>query len=88
MKGKNKWWILGLAIAVGGALYLNRGTWQIYREQSAVRSRNEARMRAVEAERAKLLDQKARLETPIGQEEQARRNGYKKPDETPLQLRP
>ncbi|MBA3725449.1 MAG: hypothetical protein H0W86_03115 [Armatimonadetes bacterium] len=88
MKRKSKWWILGLAIAVGGAVYLNRETWQIYRQQSAAKARNEARMQAVEAERTNLLDKKARLETAIGQEEQARINGYRKPDETPLRLRP
>ncbi|MGI8922573.1 MAG: hypothetical protein ACR2HJ_00800 [Fimbriimonadales bacterium] len=87
MKRKSKWWILGLAIAVGGAVYLNRETWQIYRQQSAAKARNEERMQAVEAERTKLLDKKARLETAIGQEEQARISGYRKPDETPLRLR-
>lgn len=85
---KRKWWILSLIIAVAAAVLLNRETWSIYLNQSAERAKNEARMRAAEAERTNLLDKKSRLTTPIGQEEQARKQGYHKKGETPLVIRP
>jgi flagellar basal body-associated protein FliL len=85
---QSRWILLGLALVIAGVGYLGRSTWSLYSDQAAVKERNERRMRAAEAERAKLLDEKARLESSVGQEELARKQGYRKPNERPLDLSP
>lgn len=75
------------AIIVAGALYLNRGTIEIYSEQKQILQDSDARMKNAEAERARLLIEKARLESPAGKEELARKLGYKQAGEVPVRVR-
>lgn len=85
---KLRWWVLGLLVALLGAAYLNKDTFSMYQEQLAIKNKNEARMKAAEEERARLLNRRTQLESPIGQEELARQQGYKKKGEKPLIVLP
>lgn len=79
--------LIGAALVIGGAVYLNRGTIDIYAEQKQIQRDSDARMKAAESERARLLMEKARLESPAGKEELARKMGFKQPGEVPLRPR-
>jgi len=81
---KLRWIVIGAVIAVIGAAYLNRDTLRILGDQLSNKNKSEQRMQAAETERAKLLDKRATLETSVGQERQARENGYKRKGEKPL----
>lgn len=74
----------GLLLAFAIAAYLSRDTWTLYVDQQTKAKASEARMRAAEEERAKLMNEKARLDTPVGREEAARKLGYRKPGEHSL----
>ncbi len=80
--------ILGAALILLGVIYLNRDTWRLYKDQMATKSRNDERMRAAETERAELIRRRAELSSPVGQERLARKQGYRKPGEQPLELHP
>ena len=85
---KMRWFVFGVVLVLAGVLFFNRKTWTLYRDQAAIEKRNDQRMRGAEAERAKLMDKKADLESSVGQERMAREQGYKKPKEKPLELGP
>lgn len=75
---------VALALATGVALSIK--PWQIYGEQRKLADGKAAEMVAAEAGRTKLMEQKARLESATGREEMARKQGYLKPGEQPLEL--
>lgn len=76
--------LTALLIAAAAAVFFNVNTWEHLQEQRAKKSQSDARMQAAEEERARLLEEKADLESPRGREAQARREGYIKPGEEPL----
>jgi len=80
--------IAPILIALGGialGAYLSRDTWQVYRAQRADANVANAKMREAERTRAELLRQEARLDSAAGREELARKNGYLKPGEVPIE---
>ncbi|MCH8274498.1 MAG: hypothetical protein IH851_06895 [Armatimonadetes bacterium] len=81
-------WILSALVAGVTAVYLNLETWQLYREQMDLMRQGVERLRQAERQKAELQEEKARLNTPVGMEEAARRNGYRKPGEEPLRTEP
>ena len=72
------------AAALG--LYLSRGPWIAYREQGAKADAASHDMLRAESEKKELLVQQAKVESALGQEQQARSQGYLKPGEEPLKL--
>ncbi len=76
--------VFGVAIALCIAIYLNRGTIDIFAEQKQIQKDSNERMKNAEAERARLLMEKAKIESPSGKEELARKMGYKQNGEIPL----
>lgn len=76
-----------IVLALIVAAFYNRSTWEHYRDQQRKREASDARKRAAEEERARLLEEKAELESPRGKEQQARGHGYVKEGERPLDLR-
>lgn len=74
--------VVALAVTVGVALSVK--PWHLYLEQREKTDMAKAEMRDAERERAELMRQRARYESPVGREELARERGYRKPDERPL----
>lgn len=60
--------------------------WQKFRTQLALRDEALAESKEIERQRVDLLSRNARLDSPFGMEEQARRLGYRKPYERPLAI--
>jgi hypothetical protein len=75
------WFLVCVAVAIGIAIYLNRETISLYREQIAKQRTAEAEMARHEDAKAKLLREKARLQSPVGREEEARKSGYRREGE-------
>jgi hypothetical protein len=71
----------GVVLAVGLGLYLSRGPWLAYRDQKTKADIATKEMLKVEGEKAELERERAKLETPMGKEELARRNSYVKQGE-------
>lgn len=71
-----------LAISIGVALSLR--PWQLYLDQRERSQEATADMKAAERERADLIRERNRYESPVGREELARERGYHKPGERPL----
>ncbi|MFN8139801.1 MAG: hypothetical protein U0R49_08400 [Fimbriimonadales bacterium] len=78
------WVIAAVLIALVLASYFTRNTFKLYKEQEQIAKQSEQQLRKAELERAKLITEKARLENPVGQEEMARKMGYRKPNERDL----
>jgi hypothetical protein len=82
---KNKWPALTLALGVlGMTAYATHDDWEAVRDQKAVAHRAEVDRQDAEADLVELTARRAKLETPAGQEEQARKLGYTRPGEAPL----
>jgi len=77
--------IVTLSLAI--AAFATRGDWSRLRDQQKVASSAEAERQAAEIKRAELAEKRARLETPAGQEAQARSLGYRRPGEEPLRTK-
>jgi hypothetical protein len=75
--------ITALAIAA----FATRDEWSALAKQRAEASNAETRKQAAEKKYADLAEQRARLETPAGQEKQAREMGYRKPGEETMSTR-
>ena len=76
-----------VAVAVGIAAFTTRDEWAGLQGQQRVAADAEARRQEAERKHADLAEQRARLETPAGQERQAREMGYHKPGEEPMPFR-
>lgn len=79
-----------LAIGLGAvcvAAFATRDDWSGLRNQRAIASEADNRRHEAERKYAELAEERARLETPAGQERQARKMGYRKPGEQPLTTR-
>jgi len=77
--------VVTLSLAI--AALATRDDWGRLRDQRSIASSAEAERQAAEAKRSELTEKRARLETPAGQEEQARSMGYRRPGEEPLRTR-
>lgn len=71
----------GVVAAVCLGIYLSREPWATYREQKNKADIATKEMLKVESEKTNLERQRAKLETPMGQEELARRSSYVRPGE-------
>ncbi len=76
--------VCAAAAAAGIAAYFCRDTFSMVRDQMTRTAKSEKKMNDAEAERAKLLTEKARMSSPAGREEAARQLGYKRPGELPV----
>ena len=74
-------------LALGIAAFATRDDWTALGKQRAATAEAESRKQAAESKYAELAEQRARLETPAGQERQAREMGYRKPGEETLPVR-
>ncbi|MBV6503822.1 MAG: hypothetical protein AKCLJLPJ_01916 [Fimbriimonadales bacterium] len=78
------YWAVAFLFALGVSLYLNRERLRIYFEQIDEKRQNDELMRKAEADRAKLLEERARVDSPLGMEEKAREMGLRKKGEEGL----
>lgn len=85
MKRKLVWNVAILVAAVGTGLALSARPWQVYREQRKIADESIREMREAEGKKAELTRQRAKVETALGREELARKQGYRRPDEIPIE---
>ncbi len=76
--------VLALVTAVSVGVVLSVKPWRDFNEQRAKRDVAVAEMRAAERERAAEIERFQRLQTPFGREEEARKLGYRRPNEKPV----
>jgi hypothetical protein len=76
-----------VVIALGVAAYATRDEWAALKDQRQNATEAEARRQAAEQKYADLAEERARLETPAGQERRARELGYRKAGEETLNVR-
>ncbi len=74
--------IVLVAVALGFALSLR--PWQVAREQRKIADEAQREMRLAESKKTELTRQRAHAESSLGREELARKQGYRRPDETPI----
>ena len=73
--------------AVSVAAFATRDEWTALGGQRQKAAIAEAKRQEAERKYAELAEERARLETPAGQERQAREMGYRKPGEVQLPTR-
>ena len=73
-----------IVLAASVAAFATRDDWAGLADQKRITNDAEARRQEAERKYADLAEQRARLETPAGQERQAREMGYRKPGEEAL----
>lgn len=73
--------LLAFAAALGAALSFK--PWQAYMEQKSETEELRRNMRSLEAEKARLIEERGRAESPVGVEQLAREQGFRKPGEVP-----
>ncbi len=81
---KLAYWITFVVVAASVGAYVAREPWGRYQEERALARRANEEMKKAEAERAQLIEQKARYKSPAGREELLRDSGYTKQGEQPL----
>lgn len=79
------WHALLLVLAAGVGAALSVESWRHYSAQNERAEAAQTEMRLAEAERTRLMRQQTRLESPIGREEGARKLGYRRANERPLE---
>ncbi|MCC7434940.1 MAG: hypothetical protein IT363_09670 [Methanoregulaceae archaeon] len=72
--------------AIGLGVGLSLKPWQVYREQRKLADDAIREMRTAESKKTELTRQRAQAESSLGREELARKQGYRRPDETPLEV--
>lgn len=72
--------VAAMALGIG----LSAKPWQVYREQRKLADDAQREMRAAESKKTELTRQRARAESSLGREELARKQGYRRPDESPI----
>lgn len=77
---------LTVVAAVSAGFFFARAPWQNLAAQKAEHRKQLRHTRSIEAERSRLLQEKASLQSPYGMEQKARELGYRKPYERPLEL--
>ena len=80
------WSVLTVCFAVAVGLAISHEPWQEYQKMRQESHNTVEEARKIERERAALLHENARLDSPAGMEEIARERGYRPADEKPLEL--
>lgn len=75
-----------VASAIGLGVGLSLKPWQVYREQRKLADDAIREMRVAESKKTELTRQRAKAESSLGREELARKQGYRRPDETPIEV--
>lgn len=78
------WNALFLTLAVAFGVLLSLKPWEQYREQRQETDEAVSQMRDAERERADLIRERMRYESPAGREQLARERGYRRPGEQSL----
>ncbi len=86
MARKLVWILLFFVAAIAAGVAFSLKPWQQYATQKSKADQATAEMRAAEHEKSDLVKQKARYESPIGKEQLARERGYKKINESPVEV--
>jgi hypothetical protein len=76
--------LLLAVLAVGAGVVLSQRPWQVYRAQQNATDAQLHRMHLAENQQIADIQLHAKLDTSIGREELARKQGWKKPGEVPL----
>ncbi len=84
MKSKVIWNLAIAGTAIVAGIMLSLKPWQVYGEQRRLADDSIKEMRAAEDKKADLTRQRAKYESALGREELARKQGYRRPDETPI----
>lgn len=79
------WHALLLVLAVGVGAALSVESWRHYSAQNKRATEARDEMRLAESERARLMREQSRLQSPVGREERARERGYRRVNERPLE---
>lgn len=87
MKRKRIWTWSVVVLAIGAGLALSATPWRAYTKQQAATDAQVGEMRAAEESRSALSRQKAQIENPIGREELAREQNFRRPGEVPVEGR-
>ncbi len=72
------------AITCGIALTMK--PWTVYKEQKVIAESYQEDANKAERERVKLEQDRAKLDSTLGQEELARQSGFRRAGETPIDL--
>lgn len=72
--------------AVGLGVGLSLKPWQVYREQRKLADDAVVEMRQAESKKTALTRKRAQAESSLGREELARKQGYRRADETPIEV--
>jgi len=83
MRRKQIWTWSVVVLALGAGLALSATPWRAYFTQQALTDAQLNEMRTAEESRSALSREKARLENPVGREELAREQNYRRPGEQP-----
>jgi len=78
--------VLFVISGIGLGVAFSIKPWQVYREQRHAADEALTEMKQAERARTDLMLKKDRYESPIGREELARSQGYRQPNETPIDL--
>ena len=84
MKRKRLWTWSVVVLAIAAGLALSATPWRAYFKQQALTDGQVSEMRAAEEFRSALSREKARIENPVGREELAREQNYRRPGEEPV----
>lgn len=75
-----------VASAIGVGVGLSLKPWQVYREQRKLADEAIREMRVAESKKIELTRQRAKAESSLGREELARKQGYRRADEEPINI--
>lgn len=76
--------LLIAALAIGAGMALSQKPWNVYRAQQKATEAQLQRMHLAENQQIANIQLHAKLDTSIGREELARKQGWKRPGEVPL----
>lgn len=79
------WEIVFVLTAIGVGVGFSLKPWRAYNDQRKVRDGYSDELRRTELRIEELARQRARSESPLGREELARKQGYRRPNETPIE---
>jgi cell division protein FtsB len=79
-------WLLPLFIlfGIGVGAWSARGPWRVYQDQKDKATAMSTELNQLKQSRIKHITEKAKATNPVRMEEEARKQGYRSPDEQPL----
>ena len=80
--------LLLVVAAVGAGFLLSQKPWQVFQSQRKATQAQLEQMREAEKQYVGDVQVRAKIGTSLGREELARKQGWRKPDEQPLNLAP